>query len=969
MLWNIHIAHFKPKSTMRNIRNIYLGLTCIVLSFSVLCCTESQNYSNNINTPTESEIFDLLVDEATNSLIKYKRDTLLLQQELQKSKDIEDTVLQIAINKQLGEIHAENFHSRSAVLNKRAYLLLTQGFKSPAQELIALNDIASYFLNVEILDDALRFYFESLEISKELNSKNKTVIREIARSNLGIGAVYTQFENKDHSNYWLDKSMQLVNIINDKELKSDIFIVKGMLSKEKLQYDSAKIYFDRALEGYIAINSTSGLGLSLLELGKLSIDLNDYSSAIISLENTLGVLEGTSEKVNIMKSHLLLGRAYLKLYNYTKAEEHIIEASRLSKNINSSVHNRNANLALSEMYLAQNNIPQSVYYNDLARKYDAEINKIKIQAGIFNAYMAHESSKNKQEIADIKTNYRLKSKIKNMVIISTLFTIALLIILFFLFDRYWKARRERNESIISSALLKVNLFNHISKELKSPLAIIDGLVERLKTSVSDTNRTSEIINLEIIERQTQNISFLINETLSLSQSKYNVKAKWVNGNIVDFLRYIHNSFKDDAESRGANMMFLTNQQEINMNFCRERLQLVIINILYITIRNSVKDDKIFLSVNYNDTDTTCQISIVHKSVFLSGDEIPLEFRDLMSEYNKSEQRPYKNFSLLRRTVEDMGGTFSLHGERENDTSFNMSFPIKNNKKLEKYSETEDIIEPAPKPAEEGVYAIPSQNVDDRSDKETIMIVEENQFMSFYISSLINSKYNIVTCQSAVEALKQIEKSIPDLIITDLMLPQMDGNQLTEILKKTPSTSHIPIIMSITKGANNTRIKSIKSGVDAFLVKPFVEEELHALVEQLLRSRKGLLKKIAQTFIEKQTNRESIMDDDDIVFIQKVSEIIHREISNFELSTQLIAEKMHMSTSHLNRKIKSMTDLSTTGYILSIRLNKAKKVLITTQKAIGEVAMECGFSDFAYFSRTFKKEFGITPSQYQRMSVE
>ena len=154
-----------------------------------------------------------------------------------------------------------------------------------------------------------------------------------------------------------------------------------------------------------------------------------------------------------------------------------------------------------------------------------------------------------------------------------------------------------------------------------------------------------------------------------------------------------------------------------------------------------------------------------------------------------------------------------------------------------------------------------------------------------------------------------------------------------------------------------------------MVKPFIEEELMVLVDQLLTSRKGLLKRLGQILQDRQNRTDSKVNDEDFTFIQKISEIIHSEINNSDLSPQLIADRMYISASHLNRKIKAITDFSTSGYILNLRLNRAKKLLITTQKQIGEVAMDCGFNDFAYFSRTFKKEFGITPSQYQRMGVE
>lgn len=708
-----------------------------------------------------------------------------------------------------------------------------------------------------------------------------------------------------------------------------------------------------------------------MKMGKLCIELNEYENAIISLENALGVLQNTSEKTNIMKSNLLIGKAYLKMYDYEMAEKYLIEADRLSKELKSSIHNRNSNVALSEMYFAQNNIKESSYYNELARKYERDINHIKTQSGIFSAYMEYEKGKSIQEIADIKMSYTMKSKLKNAIIISTVLVITLLVIIFVFANIYWNKRREANESIASSALLKVNLFNNISKELKSPLIIINGLVDRLKHSIDEGNKTSNLINLEIIELQAQNISFLIDETISLSQANYNIKSKWVSGNIVNFLKFLFNSFYDDAKNRGVNMSFIANQPEINMVFCKERLQLAIINILFLTLRNSVKEDKIFLSVNHNDADSICHISIVHKGITSHYEELPNEFKDLATSLNNSEDEPMSRLTLLRKTIEDMGGTFSFHNENENDTSFNISFPIKKNKRLDKYSHNESIeYEPGKEMEHVGDKIIDfSSHSGNKGNKENIMIVDDNKFMSFYISSLISHKYNVVTCQSGVEALREIEKNTPDLIIMDQALPQMSGNQLTEIIKRTPSTSHIPIIMNIVKESNEDRVKSIKAGVDSFLVKPFVEEELHALIEQLLDSRKGLLKKIAQTFIEKGTDKEAVMDDDDITFIKKVSEIIHSDISSFELSTQVIADKMHISTSHLNRRIKTVTGLSTTGDILNIRLGRAKKILIKTQRPIGDVAMECGFADFAYFSRTFKKEFGITPSQYQRMGVE
>ena len=151
-----------------------------------------------------------------------------------------------------------------------------------------------------------------------------------------------------------------------------------------------------------------------------------------------------------------------------------------------------------------------------------------------------------------------------------------------------------------------------------------------------------------------------------------------------------------------------------------------------------------------------------------------------------------------------------------------------------------------------------------------------------------------------------------------------------------------------------------------MTKPFIEEELKAKINQLLKSRKELREKYGQVVLDSQNASPELTNDSNFEFLQKVTDVIYREMKNIDYFPQGLASEMCVSPSQLNRKIKSISGLNATNYILKVRLNRAKKLLTTSQKPIGEIAMDCGFNDFAYFSRTFKKEFGITPSKYQRM---
>lgn len=378
-----------------------------------------------------------------------------------------------------------------------------------------------------------------------------------------------------------------------------------------------------------------------------------------------------------------------------------------------------------------------------------------------------------------------------------------------------------------------------------------------------------------------------------------------------------------------------------------------------------------MNIRYDKVGKECFINITHKGNPKKDSDIPESFKKTMAENNVDYNLHYfsNKVVLANQLVKDMGGTFSIKQATKTDNLFRIQLPVENNVRYKRF--TTPGTTPSIKTSESLRNVLNEHGLVDNHEKKKglVLIVEDNQFMSFYISSLLSKDYNVITAQNGVEALSNIDQNMPDLIITNLMMPQMNGNELTSVIKKTPSTSHIPVIMITVKESDNNRIQSIKAGVDSFLVKLFIEEELMVLVDQLLTSRKGLLKRLGQILQDRQNRTDSKVNDEDFTFIQKISEIIHSEINNSDLSPQMIADRMYISASHLNRKIKAITDFSTSGYILNIRLNRAKKLLITTQKQIGEVAMDCGFNDFAYFSRTFKKEFGITPSQYQRMGVK
>lgn len=247
----------------------------------------------------------------------------------------------------------------------------------------------------------------------------------------------------------------------------------------------------------------------------------------------------------------------------------------------------------------------------------------------------------------------------------------------------------------------------------------------------------------------------------------------------------------------------------------------------------------------------------------------------------------------------------------------------------------------------------------------VLVVEDNRDIALYLKSLLKESYNVITARNGEEGLDVAEKRIPDLVITDLMMPVKDGIQLTCEMKQNELINHIPVIMLTAKSSEEDRIKGLSCGVEAYIRKPFQPEELLISIKNIFENRR-ILKEKYMSAITRNGSENKLDNDANLKFLQTITNIIHSEISNTELNSTFLADKMAMSISQLSRKIHGITGYSTMSYVLQLKLNKAKKMLADTNIPVTEVSDACGFYDASYFSRVFKKEFGISPSHYQQM---
>jgi DNA-binding response OmpR family regulator len=365
-----------------------------------------------------------------------------------------------------------------------------------------------------------------------------------------------------------------------------------------------------------------------------------------------------------------------------------------------------------------------------------------------------------------------------------------------------------------------------------------------------------------------------------------------------------------------------------------------------------------------------QINVRDSGVGISEEELPKLF-DIFYQVDNSQTREHEGtgigLALTKELVELHYGKISVTSKLEEGTEFTIMLPVgRSHLKDEEVVEIEEPIkDDIIVDQDDFVLSISEESgkseVNDEN-KNIILIVEDNADVREFIKDSLGNDFQIEEASNGEQGVRKAEKIIPDLIISDIMMPKMDGNELTRILKNDEKTSHIPIILLTAKSEQESKLEGLETGADAFLTKPFDAKELQIRINNLISIRRKLQERyssgdyrpVKRKEGKKLTNREE-------QFINKVMEVIDEHISEEEFSIDQFGIEIGMSSVQIYRKLKALTGKSPSLYIRSIRLVRAKKMIEEQKGNISEIAYSVGFGSPSYFTRCFKEEYGYPPS--------
>ncbi|RED50104.1 hybrid sensor histidine kinase/response regulator transcription factor [Seonamhaeicola aphaedonensis] len=564
------------------------------------------------------------------------------------------------------------------------------------------------------------------------------------------------------------------------------------------------------------------------------------------------------------------------------------------------------------------------------------------------------------------------------------FFVLLLGVIGFIVNRVrWNQIKLKNQIKLESALhekseemnqMKLRFFTNISHELRTPLTLIIGPLQQIMEGSNDTKYLQRLN--AIMYKNSTRLLKLINQLLDFrSAESGNVNLIVEEGNLVSFLTEIYNAFKEIAAERQINFKFKSTKNSIQAWFDNDKIEKVVYNLLSNAFKFTSPGKSITLILDKESIDgKECAIiKVVDEGIGIASDDLSSVFErfyQIKKESNSIQTGSGLGLAYTKRLIEIHKGNIFMDSTVGKGTTCTVSFPISKGEyeddamleihpkqynfsfvKKEVKDFKSDLIEP-PKAKIKVEYT---------KETPTLLIVEDNTDLREYLSNYFENYYKVISAKNGQEGLDFALKMGPDIIISDLMMPIMNGVEMCKIIKNDINTSHIPVIILTAKLGIENEKEGLEAGADEFVLKPFNMEILRLRVNNILKTKQQW----AEKFKTKSTpsSWKELSSKLDKNFLKKSFKFIDKNIDNSDYSVEKFSLDIGMSRSALHKKIKSITGQSTSEFIRTIRIKRAATLIRSGQYSITEVVFMVGFSDTKYFRTCFKKQFGQTPSEY------
>ena len=515
--------------------------------------------------------------------------------------------------------------------------------------------------------------------------------------------------------------------------------------------------------------------------------------------------------------------------------------------------------------------------------------------------------------------------------------------------------------------IKTKFFSNITYEFRTPLTLILGPTKQLYEAEETPQKRQK---LQSILKNTRLLLHLINQLLDLSKlESHKMTVSWRYGNVIKYTEELLNSFAALAEQKEQQLIFKSDETVWETYFDKEKWHKIVFNLLSNAIKYTEAQGEIQLvikKIKQNEQEII-YLKVCDNGIGIHAKDLPQifnRFYQVDSSLTRFQEGAGIGLALVKELIELQGGTIEVQSVINKGTTFEVKIPVPqgdiNLSMLTPSEFTHSTIQTLPITAAE----IEGKQIG-IGEKLEVLIIEDNADMRDYISSCLDhTKYQISMANDGEAGLQKAFEIVPDLIISDVMMPKKDGFEVVTTLRQHTATSHIPIILLTAKSALDSRLEGLSRGADVYLTKPFSPKELVIRVQKLIELRQLMQERYQnkeKNVVETQTDSIKIYQEED-VFITELKTYILQNIENSNLSVETISEHFDISRSQLYRKVKALTNESVVVFIQKIRLETALVLIQENQLTLSEIAYQTGFSSSSYFSKVFKHIYGKNPSE-------
>lgn len=515
------------------------------------------------------------------------------------------------------------------------------------------------------------------------------------------------------------------------------------------------------------------------------------------------------------------------------------------------------------------------------------------------------------------------------------------IIRFFTIKRFLTLEREQREVLLEQSKQKEAFFGNIAHEFKTPLSLIIAPLSKL---LLNSKEDGESHMIKIAYENATKLNSLVHHTIDYYNETNQVANDLIKSEVefVEFARTIFNSYKENYPKN--EFIFDSSHSEIITDVDIVKMETVLNNLLSNACKYTPEGGSIIMVIDRDDENSQLIIKVSDTGIGIPKEELSFVFQRYF-ESSRTKQGQYDStgigLSVIKKNVESHGGKVGVDSDN-NGTTFAVIIPCK---AVDKVKMTNEKL----------------SSVISESKKPLIVIVDDNAQICNFLETVLTDKYRCVSSNNGKSGLKLCKEVVPDLIISDVMMPVMDGLEMCKLIREYVPLAMIPIILLTAKGDKDTEKKSIALNIDSFVPKPFEFSTLIAKIDQLIGNKQRMEQRLRLEMISTPQNEHELSYDEK--YLKKVTQMIEDHVDDTELTVKSLCELGKFNEKQLYRKVKQLTGLSTIEYIRSIRLKKAAILLQNGNFTISEVMYSVGFSNASYFTRAFSAEFGQTPSDY------